>query len=170
MNIAIPVLHRNLKLQLFRVLRSVDMTPTSRMIIEFLIDDPGAPYWARTRFAAACRRHPRTIDLAFDELKKLGFVDVRYRRRQSSVKVLVVDAILHAVNRAVAIAKQVAKAAKAVWTAKAWARVNKLRSNIPPTSHLEDNREVEGAAWRVQQPPTAALLRTLHEQDRPKRY
>lgn len=161
MDIALPILNQCTKLRLMKVLRSVDMMPTSRMVLEFLIDEPGAAYWARTRFAAACRRQPRTIDLAFAELKRLGFIDVRYRRRKSCVKVLAVDAIMAAIDRATAIAKAVAKAAKAVWNAKSWARANKLRSHISTDYPFIEDKGGESAAWRVQGAPTSSLLRAM---------
>lgn len=111
MNIAVPVLNRCLKLALFRAMRTVRMTPTAAAVLQFLIDDATAPYWSLRRMSFAVGRQPRTVDDAIAELKELGFVSVLYRRRQTAVKVLNVDAILQAVNRAVAIAKQRAKAA-----------------------------------------------------------
>lgn len=114
MIIAIPVLNRCLKLNLYRVRRSVKMTPTASRLLDFLIDDRSAAYWSLARYAIALGVHPRTVDDAIAELKLLGFITVFYRRRQTSVKVLCVDAILSAVSRAVAIAKQRAKAAIAL--------------------------------------------------------
>lgn len=106
----IAVLDRCTKLNLFRAKRSVEMTPTASKVLEFLIDDAGAAMWSLRRFAFAVGRSPRTVDAAVAELKKLGFIDVLYRRRQTSVKVLRVDAILNAVSRGVAIAKEKARA------------------------------------------------------------
>lgn len=111
MNIVIPVLDRCTKLNLFRAKRSVEMTPTASRILEFLIDSPTAPYWSLRRLAIAVGRQPRTVDAAIAELKQLGFITVLYRRRQTSIKVVNVDAILTAISRAVCIAKRKAQVA-----------------------------------------------------------
>lgn len=111
MNIAIPVLDRCTKLNLFRALRSVEMTPTAARVLQFLIDDKTAGLWSLDRLSIAVGRRPRTVDAAIAELKKLGFITVLYRRRQTAMKVLCVDAILQAVNRAAAIAKRKAQVA-----------------------------------------------------------
>ena len=115
MTIALPVIDRCTKLNLFRALRSVEMTPTASRVLQFLIDDRTAAAWSLRRLAIAVGRQPRTVDAAIADLKRLGFVTVLYRRRGTALKLVCVEAILQAVSRAVAIAKATAKAAIAMF-------------------------------------------------------
>lgn len=164
MNIAIPVLDRCTKQALFRALRTVKMTFTARMVLEFLFDDETAHAWSLRRFAFAVDRQPRTVDAAIAELKRLGFLTVHYRRRGTAIKVIDVDAILQATNRAVAIAKASAKAAISLFRRTVQASLKSATS-----IHLDINRGAEDAKWRVQEAPTASLLRSLGMRVSPKR-
>lgn len=154
--VTIPVLNRCTKLNLFRAMRVVQMTPTAARVLQFLIDDETAWGWSLRRFGHAVGKHPRTIDGAVAELKQLGFIDVLYRRRQTAIKVLRVDAILTATSRAVAVAKQAAKAAISMFR-RGFQASQKSATNI----HLDILGGAESAPWRKQEAPSASLLRSL---------
>ena len=156
MTIAIPVLDRCTKLNLFRASRTIEMTPTASRVLQFLIDDRTAPMWCLRRFAVAVGRSPRSVDAAVAELKKLGFIDVIYRRRGAAIKVLRVDAILHAVSRAVSIARQTARAVQHTFL-RAFQASQKAARYI----HSLKKDSAEDAPWREQRPPSAALLRSV---------
>lgn len=156
MTIAIPVLDRCTKLNLFRAMRSVEMTPTASKVLQFIIDDRTAPMWCLRRFAVAVGRSPRSVDAAIAELKRLGFIDVIYRRRGAAIKVLRVDAILNAVSRAVAIARQTARAVQHTFL-RAFQASQKSARYI----HSLKRDSEENAEWRVQRPASAALLRSM---------
>lgn len=156
MNIAIPILDRCTKLALMRAARTIDMTPTASRVLQFLIDEPGAAYWSLKRLAHAVRRQPRTVDFAIAELKRLGFITVLYRRRTTSVKLLLVDAVLTAVSRAAALAKAAARAAKSLFL-RAVQASHKTSEQFPSLRLLGAGTE----DWRVQKPASAALLRSM---------
>lgn len=155
MTIAIPVLNRCTKQSLLEAKRSIEMTFTAARVLEFLIYDPTAPYWCVKRMAIAVGRSPRMVDVAIAELKKLGFIDVFYRRRGAAVKILRVDAILHAVSRASSIARQAARAVQHTFL-----RAFQATQRIARYSHLLDSKSAETASWKEQKAPTASLLRS----------
>ena len=130
--VTIPVLDRCTKLNLFRAMRTVEMTPTASRVLQFLIDDATAPMWSLRRLAIAVGRSPRSVDAAIAELKSLGFIDVIYRRRATSLKVLRVDAILNAVSRAVCIAQQAARAAISMFRRSVYASQKHGDCRVPP--------------------------------------
>lgn len=153
MNIAIPVLDRCTKLNLFRASRTIDMSPTASRVLQFLIDDATAPYWSLGRLAHAVGRQPRTVDHAIAELKQLGFLTVLHRRRQTSMKVLNVDAILTAISRAVCIAKEKARAAISMF--------RRAVQASPKTSEQYPSVLSIGAGSRFQGGPSVYLKRSM---------
>lgn len=155
MTIAIPVLNRCTKQALIEAVPNIEMTMTASRVLHFLIYDPTAPYWCVRRMAIAVGRSPRMVDVAMAELKKLGFIDVFYRRRGAAVKVLRVDAILHAVSRAAAIARQAARALQHTFL-----RAFQATQRIARYSHSLKKEEAQSASWREQKAPTASLLRS----------
>lgn len=156
MNIAIPTIDRCTKLALFRAARTIDMTPTASRVLQFLIDDPGAAYWSLKRLAHAVRRQPRTVDFAIAELKRLGFITVLYRRRITSVKVVLVDAVLTAVSRAAALAKAAARAAKSLFL-----RMRQASHKIERPISSIYIKDGETPSWKECRPASAAALRSM---------
>lgn len=145
-----------MKLALLKALRTVDLTPTAKDILSFFIDEADSRKWSTERLSHAVRKHPRTVDLALAELRAAGFIQSVYRRRQTSVKVLLVDAILAAVKRGVLSAKAKASAAISLLR-RGFQASQRISANI----HLGRLRDEIGGSWRVQTAPSASLLTSL---------
>jgi hypothetical protein len=145
-----------MKLALLKALRTVSLTPTAKDVLSFFIDEVASREWSTERLALAVRKHPRTVDLALAELRAAGFIQSLYRRRRTSVKVLAIDAILEAVKHGVRSAKVKAAAAISL-IRQGFQASQRISANV----HLGLLKDETNAPWRVQAPPSTALLRAL---------
>lgn len=152
------------KLSLLKALRVIDLTPTAKDLFSFFVDEVASRNWSTERLALAVRKHPRTVDGALAELRAAGFITVLYRRRQTSVKVVCVDAVLNAVKHGVEAAKAKARAAIALLR-NGFQASQRISANI----HLGRLKDETGGSWRAQAAPSASLLASLGMRTGPKR-
>lgn len=106
-----PELLKRRLLQSPRVLR---LPRSTTFVLWELVDNPSSRYWSNERLAASLGFSTRSIEMALAQLRAIGFLTMKYRRKRTAIKSLCAEAILRAVEHGVEVAKKACASAKAL--------------------------------------------------------